>query len=55
MAKTYQSTHPDVSTKEAKTVILDELAAAKYHVDAHGTKSRADDTPAQAVEAGAQR
>lgn len=45
MAETYKTTHPDVSTKEAKSIILDELAAVKYHVDAHGTTSRKDDTP----------
>lgn len=50
MAETYMTTHPDVSTKEAKSIILDELAAVKYHVDAHGTKSRADDTPQRVEE-----
>jgi hypothetical protein len=50
MAETYQKINPDVSTKEARSIILNELAVAKYHVDAHGTKSFEDDTP-QRVEA----
>jgi type IV secretion system protein VirB1 len=55
MAETYQKIHPDVSTKEAKVNIMNQLAIAKYNVDAHGTKSFADDTPMPAVEHLAQR
>jgi hypothetical protein len=55
MAETYQKIHPDVSTKEAKANIMNQLAIAKYNVDAHGTKSFADDTPMPAVEHLAQR
>lgn len=45
MAETYQKIHPNVSAKEAKATLMNELAIAKYNVDAHGTKSFEDDTP----------
>lgn len=50
MAKAYQSAYPDVSPKQARETILQELTAANYFVDSHGTKTFKDDTLVQTAE-----
>lgn len=44
MASAFKKEHPDLTLREARTELLDRLAASNYFVNAHGTSSYRDDT-----------